>query len=582
MKRKNLNIHEVVLIKKHLQKGEKQVEIAKQFGVSKLVVGKIKRGESWAEVDVAAYDTLQLKMKNDEKYQAIISSRENRIKSKQLSTESVADIKYILLKKYMSEVDIAQLFDVSRKTINNIANGTQFSHIQLDKHGNYIDEERIQHLKRLEQIAKTVPPVPQIKPHIKQVKVLTVEEVNILNIKNEFSSNLWELIKVKQGKTTQGKIRCTNEWFEAFLDNQWSTKYFSLSRDEFLAQAAYIVHKAILKFNPPDGFNWDGLLINSTSELNQIFAYLMVILKSDMIRHRNWFDQVDSIARQNTVDGKTTNYTEYIKFNFTSLNGKKNNKDGESTEIGLLQGEDADYFSSKKGYMEEPFLKWYKGNKEHLLTFNQIETMAVLQARESDKLQGVKLRDFELFDVVGSNVRKTKFVIKKKIEEAWAKEEQFTRSKIQINQKIAVLNGFVRMIEDEDIEPFEMNSKLSNFILSRLDSPFMHDMIYNNLTGFDLFNVTGAYPTGEIANQTLYKLTDIFYSKLEELERVNTTVRAFYRKPSEYSSNGQVISMDVYRELNKANKKKPNDDRTYKASEMTTYGVTKNDGELFE
>lgn len=516
-------------------------------------------------------------------------------KRKKLTIDDVVSIKR-LLAKGESQGEIAEKFSVDRKSINNIANNQTWKSVRLDENGDYIEPAP----KAPKTKKKPKKSLLLDKPHdefivtrYERIEIepeaeaeLTDEEKEILEIKREFLDRLWYLkpiIRIYKNQSYRStRIRSTNDWFNKKLHNDWSKFYKpwrQIDLEEYMAQAAVITQETVINFlHTQKDFNWDGLLEDDRSVLNIIFSVINRAIHSDMQKFSQWMQQQQVTTRTETTGGKKEISYEYTSIGDDSTDELTTGAGEEETKLIELLTNETNLYAVSDDERLDHFIKFFEDKKRYFLTENQYHTWEIICATEHiPGGAGYTENDREIvYGINRSKAFRTRESVEKRAIEAYAEvypelvkqEEFYSRIEIRKNQEKQILQMFIGIVDDEKIEPEDMNKKLSQFILERLDkNPFIFNLVYKNLRGKDLFNVTDGLKSGVIKGVTLYKLIDIAQEKLKELERFNTTVREFYRKDDEYVSDGKVVSIEAYRALQFA--RHPNSDSKYNPNRKT-------------
>ena len=97
-------------------------EIAEMFDTNSNIIGRIYRGERWEWLEV---DGFIPKMPRDNKFKKVK-------KMKNISNEDAKKIKELIVEGNLKQREIAEMFDVSRTVVTNIANGKRYSHIYVE------------------------------------------------------------------------------------------------------------------------------------------------------------------------------------------------------------------------------------------------------------------------------------------------------------------------------------------------------------------------------------------------------------------------------------------------------------------
>jgi len=580
-----LSLEDVISIKRHLLfKDLSGKEIALKFGISTSLVSSIKKGASYPKVQLDENgDYIDLKM-DDEKFREILKNHENRVKGEELTKLGVADIKYILQKEYLSNSEIADMFKIGSRTVRDIGNGITFTDVKIDKNGNYITPT----LFRKEPLPEYI--VPRIERVEKIVEVeeveLSEEEQEILDIKILFLERLWSLkpiwIRDGSGKYLSTRVESTNIYFNSWIHNHWSKKYRTwgkMSMQDFIAYCGLIVQEAVMRFKPTQSnYKWQGMhilnkdedgneiddgIVPNISSLNIIFDYLKKAIGIEMKEYDQLMQGVKKFGQKIKVDGKEERFYDYVGIGNNSTDAIISGDDSEITSVINLLDNDSSFYGSNYGKIENEevkslshFSEFFEKWKRYVLTEEEYHFYEIINATQHKRGGGnYTVNDRHLYGLDKNKAKNIRRSIKAKAIEAYKEmypklftkevvdEEIETKSRIEIKNinDMQVLERFLAIIDDEEIELEDVNREMSEYILSRLDSPFMFNFIYDSeaLRGTHTFNIIDGLKTGIIASVTLYKLVEVAEDKLKIMRKLKTEINNIRR--------GEVVDFDKHK-----------------------------------
>lgn len=615
-KKKVLTIDDVVSIKRHLLFKELNgKEIAKKFDVTATTISRIKLGQQFAEVVLDENgDYIDEKM-NDKEFKDILYRHENRTKNQKLNKFDVIDIKYILLKGYLSNEEIAELFRTNSRNIRNIKNGIVWGDVILDEDGNYTPPTVFSDEPVDEYI---VPYIPKVVEEEKKIEVvLSDEEQRIMDIKKQFIEDLWELkpiwIRNGSGKYRSTKIVSANIKFNIWLHAHWSKKYKPyrrISLQDFMAQAALIIQESVIRFAPSQkDFDWDNVKIVEEDEegnpkdknfnlssLNIIFDYLKKAINLEMKEYGLFKQNGKKFAY--TVDGER--HYEYVTIGASSIDVVVKGEEGEiNTVLSTLDGDSAIFgqrfeceFDKALSKIDEDkndeigsmshFVKFFQDNKRYFLNEEEYQSWEIIRSTQHIRGGGgYTVNDRHLYGLSKNKAKNIRRPIKAKAIAAYQEKYPDLHDKDEYLVKprqyyqIQLLKEFLAIVDNDEIKNEDVNKYLSQFITSRLNIvPFIYDYAKESLDGFDFMDVIDTSKK-ELSSTIIYKLVDAAESKIEALEMESESY-GFYRKEDEYIQFGKVVSIDEYRKTQgkrHPERKKRKKRKKHTAKRLSAYGT---------
>lgn len=395
----------------------------------------------------------------------------------------------------------------------------------------------------------------------------TDEEIE--EIKNEFLESFWttKITRYKtnrNGKSFDYLLVCTNEIFYRTLQgwlsdaNRERPNYKQkLHYEDWMAEAALSVQATMRMFKPTQkDFDWKALLKDETEEEAEknvskkiLFKYLNRGAQRDLDKYQRFVDQVEFSKQEKTVQGKVVQRDYYYNsLNLTSYD-QSNNDDDEYSILNLF-GEEAGLYFTSDNHVANHFLKWFKENRENILSKNQIELLNNLELA-NDEFCDVDLNTEEYTGKSASNVNDTKKRILIAIEEAWTKQNPLgrkTRQQLRKEAEIDFWNELLTLakLPDEEIE--NQNLLISKWIVDKMTDGkgnnmngkegdiFLLDLVYDNLGASEhIFNITTAIKKNEqISSKTLYKIIELVEERMNKLEMYDAnSIEPAYRVETE-------------------------------------------------
>lgn len=342
----------------------------------------------------------------------------------------------------------------------------------------------------------------------------------IKEYKERFFSDLFQLVAVKRGNTIGSKLKCTNNYFESYLDNQWSKKYYKIERNDYIAQVAMVCYEALIKFNADNrikNFKYEKLLAGEKSELNQVFAYFKSLLSSNLLQYYAYINGQFIDEKKKQLNGKSKYFNVYHTLSATSLDVPNKDSAHDETLINNLSNDNRISIDTTD-YHALSFLKWYRENRDDLLIESQHNALSVM-IRHQDEYS-VDCTQYGYKDA--QQIRNIKSKIKTKVNNRWAKvkdELDIPFVKQHQRRELAYWRELIEMCERDDLGNEELRKMITNHITNRVkyDTQFS-DLMYDN---FDSRIIVKAMLNEPFNNEFIYQLCMFAEMKVIELNQVD-------------------------------------------------------------
>ena len=390
----------------------------------------------------------------------------------------------------------------------------------------------------------------------------TYSDKRIEEIKEEFLENLWtmEVTKAPAGRVfsdgtyVKTKIKSTNKWFNSKVHNSWkkvrvNRKAYGeapLQLDEWLGEVAIVTQTIVRSFVPDSqdraDYNWEGLLTENFSSLNILFGYVNAGLELEMARYIREFDDVRITSEtQYMQDGTKHKARIYTRMEANSTDELIEGADGQQETLLNLLGNEASIYFTDDNTEGSHFLKWFRKEKKRILTTKQLEFLEAMEKadHENTSKNSYTVNDKEAITGMdkGSIHKMTTRILERTLK-AYEKENPLgkqTNLQLSKEKELEFWNEAIEIIYCEEELVDQMNQLLSAWIAANMDNLFLSDLVYDNLEGSDVFNITGAILNkgSVIEGKTLYKIVELIEERLNKMELFDTSAVKFYRKESE-------------------------------------------------
>lgn len=326
---------------------------------------------------------------------------------------------------------------------------------------------------------------------------------------------------------------CNNKSLKVFFNKLYSKYKVKHSYNDFMNECTYWTNFAIQRFTIRDNGSWEDIIAGTDkANIGRLITNIKTTIENEIIRFMN--DDVKFTSTRNE-NGKVE-HVKY-KFNFSSLDAVLMGAEGFETSLIQMVGNDKNFWSNKQGYEDNQFLKWFKENKERILTKSQVQLLENLKKCSHEK-DGYTENDINKY--VGFNSKKVgEYLerIKVRVLKVWEKEKPLHETQLQ-KQKDAELElwmPLVDLIYSEEVTG--QNKAISDWFIDNLDNEKVSNIVYDHITEEESKSVVHAYVhKGEqtiIPSKILYKLIEKVEERLDYLQQLETESVKFYKKDSE-------------------------------------------------
>lgn len=268
-----------------------------------------------------------------------------------LRENDVVEIKRLLQKGELNNKQIGELFSVNGQQISRIKTGKRWGNVKIDENGNRIDN--------------------QISPENFIVEVEEKEDKKIDIIDDETTQFRKDFIEGYFSKKSKDHYEPTSMMSKRFIGGIWNSKkwLFNNEWDDFISEVMLVTTNAVIEFKPKDiNFDWSKINDESSKEHSTINSYINKAIKARLLDYANELN--------NSYLEQKDNVKEWKKVDVGSVDALIENDGAETAIIDTLSDEH-NFFKMKDNYVGSPFLNWFKGNYEDLLTDEQIRFLNV-------------------------------------------------------------------------------------------------------------------------------------------------------------------------------------------------------------
>lgn len=556
-KRKKLSIAEVIEVKKLLagigtEKKLTQKKIAEKVGVGLGTIQNISRGANFkhVQIDELGHQIDTTPGKDDAHLQQILKRDKSRFKE-ELLNQDIADIKYISMKKYLNQTELAKHFNVSTAVINDILHEQTYTHIVIDEFGDYVLDDEIS---------------PE-NFHVPSISIVEETETvkRIDDETTEFRLKFIEGYFTKKGKRYLPKSKIS----KSFIFKLWNTYewLFNSEWDDFISETMSIVTITTFNYQPDfKPFRIEHLLISGTKEHSSINSYINKAIKAGLQDYANKIN--DSYAVQvNNVKG-------WAKPTVKSTDETFSNEEGELSLSDVI-GEESNHFHLNENYTANFFMDWFSKNKEKILTYEQMKFLKIISLYQRDNTYDkytiaythIPEEDKPYSESAIGSMRER---IKTSVEDVWEKTEEKSLRQMRFEREIGFWQEFIRLVKIKDDCVPVQNRLLSKWLIKRLNYEFMEDVLFS-LSAEDVLSIRN---DKEIRALTLYKIADYVVKRIEYLKGLDSKVILFYRKDEEYGG----LTKDEYlerqhRQISEREKGELSDKKDYLEFRVLTGGA---------
>ncbi|KAA0957718.1 hypothetical protein FQ085_06610 [Planococcus sp. ANT_H30] len=384
----------------------------------------------------------------------------------------------------------------------------------------------------------------------------------IEEIKQQFLEELWVMeikkspmgYKFPDGTYVKHQMKSSNDWFNSRVHNSWKKVRINrkaydqapLHLDEWLGEVAIATQTIVSSFKPEisirANYNWRGILTENFSSLNILFAYVNVGLDKSMARYVRLQDEIrETTETQYLADGSSYKATIYTSIGAQSTDELVEGADGNQEPLMNLLGDEASLYFAGGNTEGSHFMQWFKKSKKRILTKKQLKFLDDMEKadHEGTTKNSYTMNDKEeITGMSASGVSRIKRNILERTLKAYEKENPLgkqTNLQLRKESELKFWNGVIDIIYCEEEMIDKQNQFFSNWIVANMTNSFLSDLVYDNLSNSDVFNVTGAMfnKNSVIEGKTLYKIVELIEARLNKLEAFDTSVVKFYRKESE-------------------------------------------------
>lgn len=294
---------------------------------------------------------------------------------------------------------------------------------------------------------------------------------------------------------------------------------YKFKRSEFDLQSEYIFQSwsAIERFDSED---WDGLL-NQTNTHEEM--KLLKYIRSHTSNRMNEFVNPNTL-RTTTMNDDGVRIHKSIIVEFESLDRLLNNPVEDT--MGLQLTDKHNVFNTEMyEYYVTYFQKWYRENKEDILTESQLGFMENLERHAGEPLTGKNYHE-----ITGKNWKHFRRDIERvstRITNAWNKAKPKTQSRRQLAEtpKISFLKEYMDIVKDTRKLDMQ-NLKLTNHLVKGMNDDKVElevfDITNSTLKGDQLIEFNRIVNNNNfngvsLSAPSLYLLTDAIKQRLESL-----------------------------------------------------------------
>ncbi len=357
--------------------------------------------------------------------------------------------------------------------------------------------------------------------------------------------NTGDLIKKAQNSFTMGLFerneknglyQCKNESLNRFFMKLYNKYKGKLAKKDFIAECMSFSYMAILKFECENYECWKGILKGTNSkDIGKLITYIKKTVKNKIYE----FVVNDDVKfTRGMVEGEKGQHI-MLRLNLTSIDSYVNGDDGSKVALMDLLGSDSNLFAQYDGYCWNFFIKWFKQNKDRILTKTQIKFLDDLTLCYHEK--GDNYTKDDVYEVTGTPSSKKNTKLKKieaRVLKIWEKENPMgkkTLLQMQKEEELVMWEGLMKIVYGDDVDLFGQNRLVSDWFVSHLDEEAVWKLVFDLLDDNECRNVVNAYKYKRLVIEynILYKLFEAVEARIDELLAYEVQAVEFFKRDCE-------------------------------------------------
>ncbi|MCD4839746.1 hypothetical protein LRS37_12890 [Neobacillus sedimentimangrovi] len=338
----------------------------------------------------------------------------------------------------------------------------------------------------------------------------------------------------RYGKFIDTVIVCTNKSLDMFFNKLYAKYKVKHAYNDFMNECIYWTYFSIQRFTIRDEGSWQEMIKGTDKKnIGRLITNIKTTVENEIIRFVN-----DGVLYTSVRDEEGKKQHAKYKINFSSLDSILIEGEGEETTLMEMVDNEKGFWGVKEGYTSTHFVKWFKENKERILTKSQVRLLNNLRKCQHEK-DGYTENDISQY--VGFNSKKVgEYLdrIKVRVIKAWEKEVSMgekTQLEMAKEYELNLWSELMDIVYQEEVE--DMNKAISDWFIANLDEEKVANLVYDQCTAKESKAVTYAYVNkGEqtvIPSKVLYKLVAKVEERLDYLQAMETHSMKFYKKTEE-------------------------------------------------
>ena len=350
-------------------------------------------------------------------------------------------------------------------------------------------------------------------------------------------------------KLSDTKITVLNPALVKLINNLWQKYAHKYNRNHtaYISDCAFYAWEAIQRFEIRNGSTWEA--IAKGNDKNNT-GKLINSIKSN-IRHSLQKQHSDCIETTKTVfdeEGNKHTLHVYSKLKLTSIDKLLSHPEDNGMARKQIE-ESSSFWNAKKDGQMDAFTAWLAANKHRILTKSQLELLDKLEHYDyfgmKELIPVSELQD-SIEGVSWKNLATRLNNIRERILKAWQQEKRFFNKSFAVkslNKQVNLLNMAVEIVENTgNIK--EVNSVLSSYIRSNIDSAIVEHIIYDLISEkAQKAIIKGFNNKTVIESFALYEFYACVENEIERLEHEIVREQAIFEQMKERS---HVIIPEYY------------------------------------